>query len=243
MPKFLQFLSIGGAVSPQSLSPAAFSKFDLIRKGNHCKKALDAKPWEDLFYRPAAEVRLQHLKPINLVFALISLSAVAYAQSSSGILVGIVASKTKTAANEYPDRAKSKFGSANEVEARVFEMMNARRLLAGLCPLVWSDEVAVIARLHSQNMATGKFFSHRDLDGGFVDDRAARFGILDWIAIGENIAFVKGFADPAVTAVEHWMNSPSHKQNVLSQRWRQTAVGVAVAEDGAIYFTQVFIER
>ncbi|MCV4614760.1 CAP domain-containing protein, partial [Escherichia coli] len=78
----------------------------------------------------------------------------------------------------------------NDIELRAFEMMNARRLLAGLRPLVWSDDLAELARLHSRNMASGKFFSHKDLDGGYVDDRAARLGIFNWIAIGENIAYL-----------------------------------------------------
>lgn len=208
--------------------------------------ALDAKPRGRISPRPAAEVRLQPLKPITFLLAIITLSAFAYAQTSPGVrpvLVGVVSSKPKAAAVNYANDAESKVGSANEVEARVFEMMNARRLLAGLRPLVWSDDLAAVARMHSQNMANGRFFSHKDLEGGFVDDRAARLGIFNWIAIGENIAFVKGYADPAVTAVEKWMNSPSHKQNILNQRWRQTAIGIAVADDGAIYLTQVFIER
>lgn len=121
--------------------------------------------------------------------------------------------------------------------------MNARRILAGLRPLIWSNDLVELARMHSRSMAAGKYFSHKDLDGGFVDDRAARLGIFNWIAIGENIAFLKGFDDPAVTAVEKWMNSPSHKQNILNQRWRQTAIGIAISDDGAVYFTQVFIER
>lgn len=92
-------------------------------------------------------------------------------------------------------------------------------------------------------MASDKYFSHKDPSGGFVDSRAAKLGIFNWMAIGENIAFMKGYEDPATTAVQKWMQSTSHKKNILGSQWRDSAIGVAVAADGAIYFTQVFIAK
>lgn len=137
----------------------------------------------------------------------------------------------------------STVSSANETEARTFELMNAQRLAMGLKSLRWDETLAAVARMHSQNMASSKFFSHKGLAGEFVDDRAAKFGIFNWLAIGENIAFMKGYSDPATMAVDKWMQSESHKKNILNDQWRESAIGVAVADDGAIYFTQVFITR
>lgn len=76
-----------------------------------------------------------------------------------------------------------------------------------------------------------------------VDDRAEAFGINKWRAIGENIAFLQGYDNPAVIAVEKWMQSPSHKKNVLNANWSESGVGVVVTPDGAYYFTQVFLLR
>lgn len=121
--------------------------------------------------------------------------------------------------------------------------MNAQRLAAGLKPLRWDEKLASVARMHSRNMATQNFFSHKGVNGEYVDDRAAQFGILNWLAIGENIAFMTGYADPASKAVEKWMESPSHKKNILNDQWRESAIGVAVGADGSFYFTQVFITR
>ncbi len=132
---------------------------------------------------------------------------------------------------------------AFEVERRSFDLLNTKRATQGLPPLVWDERVAEIARMHSQNMAEQDFFSHRGKDGGLVDDRAAVLGLHDWRAIGENIAFLKGYADPADSAVEKWMESASHRNNVLSPRWKESAVGVAVTADGKHYFTQVFVLR
>lgn len=119
--------------------------------------------------------------------------------------------------------------------------MNARRQVTGLTSLEWDERLVSLARMHSESMANGGYFSHKDLNGGYVDDRASKLGIFNWLSIGENIAFMKGYSDPATMAVEKWMQSPSHKKNILNSQWRDSAIGTAVAADGAIYFTQVFI--
>lgn len=134
-------------------------------------------------------------------------------------------------------------GSANDTESRAFELMNAQRRASGLRSLQWDEQLVALARIHSESMAAGKYFSHKDTNGGYVDDRAAKLGIFNWLAIGENIAFMKGYNDPATMAVDKWMQSTSHKKNILSNQWRESAIGVAVAADGSVYLTQVFITR
>ncbi len=129
------------------------------------------------------------------------------------------------------------------VERVAFEMLNKKRVEKGLTPLVWSDDLEAVARQHSQNMAEFQFFSHRGLDNKLVSDRADQAGVGRWRAIGENIAFNRGYDDPVGKAVELWLDSPSHRRNLLSNTWKESAVGVAVAEDGSYYFTQIFLAR
>jgi len=173
----------------------------------------------------------------------------ATAQSDSGrpqpILVDVIGGGGKRIGRSVrtvnASFAVNRYGSANEVEARAFDLMNGQRQAIGLGSLEWDEQIVSLARTHSQNMATGKYFSHKDTNGGYVDDRAAKLGIFNWMAIGENIAFMRGYDDPASMAVEKWMQSPSHKKNILNNQWRQTAIGVAVGDDGSVYFTQIFI--
>lgn len=134
-------------------------------------------------------------------------------------------------------------GAARAIEREVFELLNTERSKNGLKALEWSDEVAAVARLHSQNMANAKFFSHRGSDGSMVDDRADRLGLGAWKTIGENIAYMRGFDDPAAVAVEKWLESTAHRKNLLGPNWQESAVGVAVTEDGTYYMTQVFLLR
>ncbi len=178
---------------------------------------------------------------ISLSFIAI-LAAVGFAQSidpshvslrkATGL--GRIAATTNTAITPAAVRA---------LEKDAFQLINSERALAGLPTLKWSEKVADLARLHSNNMADYNFFSHKGLDGLMVDDRAEQLKMGAWSAIGENIAFMKGYQNPVATAVEKWLESTSHRGNMLNPQWTETAVGLAVTADGKYYFTQVFIRN
>lgn len=145
---------------------------------------------------------------------------------------------------EKSNQVKSaKTGNAFELERLAFNLINRCRENSGLPPLKWSDDVAKIARLHSENMANFNFFSHTGLDGSMVNDRADLFGISKWRAIGENIAYNQGYDNPVEFAVENWMKSPAHRENLLNSRWRESGIGVAVTKEGKYYFTEVFMVK
>jgi len=129
------------------------------------------------------------------------------------------------------------------LERTAFDLLNQKRVENGLQPLPWNEKLAAVARIHSQNMAEFNFFSHRGLDDKMVSDRADDAGMGRWRAIGENIAFNRGYQDPITKAVELWLDSPSHRNNLLDGNWKETAVGIAVAADGSYYLTQVFLKR
>lgn len=129
------------------------------------------------------------------------------------------------------------------LERTAFDLLNQKRVANGLQPLSWNDQLATVARLHSHNMAKFNFFSHRGLDDKMVSDRADDEGLRKWRAIGENIAFNRGYQDPIGRAVELWLDSPSHRHNLLDNNWKETAVGIAVAADGSYYLTQVFLKK
>lgn len=126
------------------------------------------------------------------------------------------------------------------LEKTAVELINAQRAEQGLPALNWNEKAAQVARLHSENMAHYKFFNHRGLDGLMVNDRADTLN-LEWRAIGENIAYNRGYDNPIEFTVKRWMDSPSHKENILDKRWKETGIGVVVCPDGTYYLTQVFL--
>ena len=151
-------------------------------------------------------------------------------------------------ASARPDTAKLTVSAdlpskARQFERELFTQLNAVRVKNGLHELVWNDDVASVARMHSNNMAEQNFFSHRGTDGSMVDDRADKVGLGDWRLIGENIAYVRGFEDPGPVAIEKWLESEAHRQNLLRPNWEYSAVGVAITSDGVYYVTQVFLLR
>lgn len=158
----------------------------------------------------------------------------------SAAVAGVTRTRLAGESSSYRTPSSS---TAGDLERRVFKLLNDVRKGQGLQDLVWSDDVAAVARLHSENMADGKFFSHRGTDGSMVDDRADRLGLGAWRVIGENIAYMRGYEDPAALAVEKWMESTAHRKNLLGPNWKESAVGVAITKDGTYYMTQVFLVR
>jgi len=155
---------------------------------------------------------------------------------------GSIRSRVYNTEQPKPVKISKKINSF-ELERRAFELINQHRENSGLKPLEWSEDAARIARLHSDNMANYNFFSHAGVDGLMVSDRADFLGIRKWQAIGENIAFNHGFENPVEFAVERWMQSPKHRDNLLNGRWKESGIGIAVTENGTYYFTEVFIVR
>ena len=131
----------------------------------------------------------------------------------------------------------------NDIEKRAFDETNIIRVKNGLPPFAWDSDVCRMARTHSENMSRLRFFSHVTPNGLRLRDRARVAGILQFSVLGENIAFNQGYDDPGAFAVERWMLSPKHRDNILSPEFRAMAIGSFVAPDGSVYLTQTFITR
>jgi uncharacterized protein YkwD len=128
-------------------------------------------------------------------------------------------------------------------ERRAFQLINEERQRRGLRPLVFDGALTRIARYHSENMARGGFLSHTDRQGLDLRGRADALGLHGWKALGENIAYNQGYNDPTAFAVERWMVSEKHRENILNDEYTHAGLGVARASDGTYYFTQVFMRR
>jgi uncharacterized protein YkwD len=142
-----------------------------------------------------------------------------------------------------PGELKPLRPNASEIEERVFAAINRERIAHGLPQLARAQDLAAVAREHSRDMMARRYFAHRSPEGTDLRHRFARSGIHRWRLMAENIACNLGFQDPVSTAVEGWMQSPSHRRNILDRRLTESGVGVAVDNSGRVYFTQVFATR
>lgn len=140
-----------------------------------------------------------------------------------------------------PTAAPSELAQADPamdaIEQAVFDQINAHRQSIGLEPLVSNPAVVAQAREHSQRMAAVSQLSH----DGFENRVEAIASTLSYRSAGENVASNQGFADPAARAVQGWLNSPGHRQNIEGN-FDVTGIGVTQAGDGTYYLTQIFIQ-
>ena len=127
--------------------------------------------------------------------------------------------------------------SLSSYEQQVFELVNKERTSRGLPALKYSNDVAYVARLKSQDMINKKYFSHTSPTYGSPFEMMEQFG-LRFSAAGENIAYGQKTAAEVMNA---WMNSSGHRANILSSAYTTMGVGVAKAANGTLYWTQMFM--
>jgi uncharacterized protein YkwD len=127
------------------------------------------------------------------------------------------------------------------LERRTLEAVNEIRAEHGLPGLKMSPELARIAREHSLDMARREYFSHSSPEGRRVEDRVASARVR-FRRVAENISMSRSSGDAVRAAVDGWMESRSHRSQILRRRYSRTGVGVAMDDDGVFYFTQIFVE-
>jgi uncharacterized protein YkwD len=128
-------------------------------------------------------------------------------------------------------RARSSRGSLvalSAVESTLLAQVNEVRRARGLRALRISRALAAAADYHSRQMLQDGFFEHESRGGGAFWKRVERFygssGFRAW-EVGENLAYGSPELSPAA-AVRMWMNSPGHRENLLSRSWREIGLGV-----------------
>lgn len=129
--------------------------------------------------------------------------------------------------------------TAEAIEWAVFDFVNLERKKEGLSELRWNEDLASIARIHSERMSKEGAVSHYE-DDLTLAERMNKAGFKKWTALGENVAQNRGYDNPAKAAVERWMQSDGHRRQILDPRYTVTAVGVAYDRSGQVFLTQEF---
>ena len=125
------------------------------------------------------------------------------------------------------------------LEQAVLTQINQHRATLKLPPLTLNATISEQARSHSQAMAIGQVpFSHN----GFQQRVATIARIIPYSRAAENVAYNQGYSDPVSQAVQGWLQSAGHRQNIEGS-FDLTGIGVAQNAKGEYYFTQIFIHR
>jgi uncharacterized protein YkwD len=107
-------------------------------------------------------------------------------------------------------------------EDKILELMNAKRVEAGLKPLTLDNTLRSVARYKSNNMIQNNFFDHTNPDGTKWTNWLQALG-YSYTTTGENIAYN---TYDAVELFTQWWNSPGHRANMMNASYTKVGIGV-----------------
>ncbi len=155
---------------------------------------------------------------------------------------------------------------SRELAFMIHERINQIRSRHGLPSLSWDRDLEAIALRHSQDMAERDYFDHVSPDGKDFSDRYQEYGYSRTTRVGDTVytggenLFLGNVVSSytydrdtgeilsysyftleslADVAVNGWMESPGHRENILTPFSRE-GIGVWVDDDGKVYITQNF---
>jgi uncharacterized protein YkwD len=114
-----------------------------------------------------------------------------------------------------------------DMEMEMLGLVNAERTERGLRPLSGDPVLTKMARDHSLDMCERRYFSHYSPEGEDVAGRARKEG-LSYRVVGENLAL----SPDLISAHEGLMESPGHRQNILSPEYSR--IGIGIYHDGTL---------
>lgn len=143
--------------------------------------------------------------------------------SRRGVLVFVFTLVSGLVWGIAPVRAIGSSGLEDEFVQRA----NAARAAAPLGSYAGATDLVEVARRHSVRMASEDRLHHNPSLGSDVGG---------WEAVGENV----GVGSSVESIHRALMESPTHRDNLLSGTFTEVGMGVHVDEEGAVWVTQVF---
>lgn len=138
---------------------------------------------------------------------------------------------TVTAATDDASRDAAQRATASDdwrdLESELVRLTNQARVERGLdAALQVAPDLTAVARSHTARMADDDHLHHNP---------ALTADVSGWDIVGENVG-----RGPSVAALHRaLMGSPSHRANILDERYTQIGIGIDV-RDGTVWVTQVF---
>lgn len=156
--------------------------------------------------------------------------------------------------------------NATSLSNLIHQGINKKRQENGLQPLNWDSQLAGIAFSHSRDMAERDYFDHLSPEGEDFADRYeennykkdTRIGNQVYLG-GENL-FLNNIVESytydeltgevfeykfnnleelAQSTVDGWMDSPGHRENILTPFSRE-GIGIYITDEGEVYITENF---
>lgn len=138
---------------------------------------------------------------------------------------------TITSSSEADRRPIARVPEGDHREAELLPLINEARSEARMCgdeyfqatgPVVWSEDLAIVALDHSNDMTSNIFRGHTGSDGSSPHERV-RDQTSSFVSTGEILSY---FYANVEGAVEGWLNSPGHCRIIMGDSY--THMGGAI---------------
>lgn len=127
-----------------------------------------------------------------------------------------------------------------KVYIKLLNLVNEARVEHGLNKLWYSARVHEVSTLRAYELSS--YYSHSRSDGRGFYTAFADHGIK-YKTVGENIAYGRNMFKTPEEVFEAWMNSESHRENILNPEFECAGFGLCVLKVGAdtyYYWSQEF---
>jgi len=117
------------------------------------------------------------------------------------------------------------------IRTAILCLHNQIRAERGLPTLRTNKRLRKAAVGHSRDMVANDYFEHTTPSGATMVDRILRAHYVradrGW-SLGENLAWGTGSYATPRGAVDAWMNSEGHRENILRRAYREVGIGIVV---------------
>ncbi len=173
----------------------------------------------------------------------ITAQPVQQAQTQTAAQQGIQTSSAQTAAASTPavvtpvqntTPAAPAAEAPNDLAKNILAELNATRAANGLGALRYAPELQAAA--DTRAVESVQNFSHMRPNGSGCETAVT----VDYMVTGENLIQVTSEFATAAIMMDTWMNSPTHRNNILLSSFTDVAIGVYVV-NGITYVSTVFV--
>jgi uncharacterized protein YkwD len=155
-------------------------------------------------------------------------AALAFILIASALPAGTADAGARPGSDRAPAAASAQqITEARGLQTEVLAAINKIRRSKGLHELRLNSALSAVALGHSVSMAKLGFFRHSEWDGSpfwkRIESKYPPLPNARW-SVGENLVW----ASPELSAdkaIEMWLNSPPHRENLLAPAWREIGLG------------------
>lgn len=149
-------------------------------------------------------------------------------------------SSSSTSKTPFTNIGGGTVSNADSVYIEMLNLVNEARAANGLNELWYSARVHEVSTLRAYELSS--YYSHNRPDGSGFYTAFKELG-LTYRKVGENIAYGRNMFETAEEVFNAWMDSPSHRENILNPNYECVAFGLCtlkVGKDTYYYWSQEF---